>query len=445
MRPRSRNLPGARAAHEQPRVIDIRTSRSALVAVIFAFALGFALSKWGPWEEAETETAPAQAAIQGLVLPIAAQQAWFPPMEEYSGETLEDEKFESLLATLRERLEADGTLANFEREAPIYLHSFIRRVAVPELSPRQSEEAYAYFDQLAHEHPEHEQIFRQRREMLENYYAKANERALPFNIAAHGWFPQVSDLDPRGDRFADEDLGQLLGILDVLLTMPATVADFENESGIHFWRFGGRLQKGRLTEEQTARVVAYFEEVTARHPDSAETIGRHQFQVENLLPGRTAPNIMGKDLGGVEFSLNDYRDNIVVIYFSGQWCGPCRTEYPYQRFMLELYKDDPVVILGVNSDEEIETILEAKEEEGLDYRVWWDGHGEVGTEGPIATEWNVTGWPSIYILDENGVIRHAQKRHAAVVTSVNELLWDLQRRQREQATQDSAQVSSIST
>lgn len=119
-----------------------------------------------------------------------------------------------------------------------------------------------------------------------------------------------------------------------MLTMPETVTDFERESGIRFWRFGGRLQQGRLTEEQTARVVAYFEEVEAQHPDSAEMITRNRFQVENLLPGKTAPNITGKDLDGVEFSLEDYRDNIVVIYFSGQWCGPCRREYPYQRFML---------------------------------------------------------------------------------------------------------------
>ena len=278
-------------------------------------------------------------------------------------------------------------------------------------------------------------MFRQPREMLEKYYATAIERALPFNIAAHGWFPDAGDFDTGGEPFSDDAIGQLLDILDVMLTMPETVANFDSESRIHFWRFGNRLQQGRLTQEQTARIVAYFAEVEAEHPDSTEMIARHRFQLQNLLPGKTAPNITGTDLDGVEFSLNDYRDNIVVIYFSGQWCGPCRGEYPYQRFMLELYEEDPVVILSVNSDEEIETILEAKAEEGLDYRVWWDGHGEEATKGPIASEWNVTGWPAIYILEENGVIRHAQKRYADVITSVNELLWDLQRRQREQATE----------
>ena len=418
----------------------MQRSRSIIGVAILAFAVGFLVAEWAPWDDSQTDMAasPEAEAPTGLVLPVAAQALWFPPMDAYKGETLTDEDFDALLAALQQRMEAEETQADFEREAPVYLHSFIRRVAMPELTPEQSEKTYAYFEQLALEHPDQKQMFNQRREQLENYYAKANERGMPFNIAAGGWFRDAGDFDPGGEPFADETVDQLLGILDLLLAMPETVAAFEEEAGIHFWRFGNRLQRGRLTEEQTARVAAYFDEVEARHPDSGELIDRNRFQVQNLLPGQTAPNIVGNDLDGVEFALNDYRDNIVVIYFSGQWCGPCRSEYPYQRFMLELYEDDPVKILGVNSDEEIQTILEAKEDEGLDYRVWWDGHGEVATEGPIATDWNVIGWPSIYILDDKGVIRSAQKRHADVITAVNELLWEKRAREREQAAESEA-------
>ena len=412
----------------------MRRSRLIVAVAIPTFIAGFAAAQWAPRDDARGTVAPAEDAAAAPALPVAAQEAWFPPVEEYTGEALTDEKFDALLATLRDRLEAEETLADFEREAATYFHSFIRRVEMPELTPDQTSRTYAYMAQLAERHPDHERMIRYQREMIEEYYGKANGSISLFGHIAGGWFAGPRNFHAAGEPFADETVDEMIGILDLLLTMPETVADFEYEAGVHFGRFADRLQtgRGRLTEEQTARIVAYFDEIEARHPDSAELIGRNRFQVQNLVPGRTAPNISGKDAEGIEFSLNDYLGNIVVIYFSGQWCGPCQLEYPYQRFMLELYEGSPVAILGVNSDSEIETVREIKENEGLDYRVWWDGHGEVAQQGPIATEWNVTSWPAIYILDENGVIRYAQKRGADVVGAVSELLAEKYMREQEQ-------------
>ena len=80
------------------------------------------------------------------MLPVASQKLWFASMDAYEVESLADEDFDALLATLKERMEADETLADFEREAPIYLHGFVRRVAMLELTPEQSEKTYGYLD-----------------------------------------------------------------------------------------------------------------------------------------------------------------------------------------------------------------------------------------------------------------------------------------------------------
>lgn len=149
---------------------------------------------------------------------------------------------------------------------------------------------------------------------------------------------------------------------------------------------------------------------------------RYRFMLDNLMLGRKAPNIVGKDTEGLPFALEDYQGNIVVLIFSGEWCGPCREEYPYQRFMLEHFKDENVVLLGVNSDEKLETIRTAKKEKGLAYRVWWDGHAEDPLRGPITTAWNVMGWPTTYVLDEEGVVRYTGRRKGGVIGAVDELL-----------------------
>jgi len=37
------------------------------------------------------------------------------------------------------------------------------------------------------------------------------------------------------------------------------------------------------------------------------------------------------------------------------------------------------------------------------WRNWWDGGS---TEGPIATQWQIANWPTIYVIDHKGVIWH---------------------------------------
>ena len=44
------------------------------------------------------------------------------------------------------------------------------------------------------------------------------------------------------------------------------------------------------------------------------------------------------------------------------------------------------------------------EEEEITWRSFWNG--EEGTGGPISKKWNISGWPSMYIVDHKGIIRH---------------------------------------
>lgn len=398
-------------------------------ALAVSFAAGYVLASVAPWKDAADDVNSAPAATPAdapaaYVLPVAAREAWFPPLSDYDtgGEALTDEKFDGLLAMLAERLQADETLADFDREAKIYLHSFMRRLLISELTPEQTEKAGDYMTRLAEQHPEHETMIAEKSDNLE-YYAPANENPMFFSMADE-WFPHPDTLKTHGQPFKDATVDELLGVLDALLTMPETLANFEQEAMWSLTLFNLSVREGLLTDTQTERIVTYLNDVKARHPEASQLFERHTYQLANLSPGNIAPNIVGTDLDEVQFELNDYRGNIVVIYFSGQWCGPCRLEYPYQRLMLELFEDQRVTILGVNSDEEIDTAREAKEEERLDYRVWWDGHGEISTQGPIAMDWNIIAWPTIYILDEKGVIRYINKNKADVISAVNGLIME---------------------
>ena len=77
---------------------------------------------------------------------------------------------------------------------------------------------------------------------------------------------------------------------------------------------------------------------------------------------------------------------------------------PHERSLVEKYKDEPFAIIGVNSDTDLVKTKEQRAKTNVTWRSFWNG--EKGTSGPISTEWGVTGWPTIYILDAKGVIRY---------------------------------------
>lgn len=66
----------------------------------------------------------------------------------------------------------------------------------------------------------------------------------------------------------------------------------------------------------------------------------------------------------------------------------------------------PFVLLGVNTDSSREAISKVIEKEKLTWPSWWDG----STEGPIATLWQISHWPTFYVLDHKGVIRHIEAK-----------------------------------
>ncbi len=77
--------------------------------------------------------------------------------------------------------------------------------------------------------------------------------------------------------------------------------------------------------------------------------------------------------------------------------------YPHERSLVKKLENKPFVLVGVNSDRDRDHLKERIKQEKMTWRSWWDGGG---ASGPIASSWNVRGWPTLYILDHKGVIRH---------------------------------------
>jgi hypothetical protein len=78
--------------------------------------------------------------------------------------------------------------------------------------------------------------------------------------------------------------------------------------------------------------------------------------------------------------------------------------YPHERSLVKKMADRPFALVGVNSDADLKELKKTLEEEKITWRSFWNG--KEGTSGPISTEWNVRGWPTLFVIDHKGVIRH---------------------------------------
>ncbi|GAB4154371.1 MAG: hypothetical protein Fur0037_23030 [Planctomycetota bacterium] len=97
---------------------------------------------------------------------------------------------------------------------------------------------------------------------------------------------------------------------------------------------------------------------------------------------------------------------------------------PHERSLVKKLEGKPFALLGVNSDESLDKLKEILKKERITWRHWFDGGG---TQGPIATAWNVSAWPTTYILDANGVIRFKDLRDQEAEDAILSLLAEMEK------------------
>lgn len=97
---------------------------------------------------------------------------------------------------------------------------------------------------------------------------------------------------------------------------------------------------------------------------------------------------------------------------------------PDEKVLVQRLKDQPFALIGINSDvpadKELAKVLKDKpfeqkleptrkyvKAEILDKNgITWRNAIDCGTDGPLATKWNIQGWPSLFVVDATGKIRY---------------------------------------
>jgi hypothetical protein len=77
--------------------------------------------------------------------------------------------------------------------------------------------------------------------------------------------------------------------------------------------------------------------------------------------------------------------------------------YAYERSLVEKYRSRPFVLLGVNTDSDRDVARQAALRHAINWRSWW----AAAADGDIPARWQVTAFPSLFLIDARGVVRQA--------------------------------------
>ena len=205
-----------------------------------------------------------------------------------------------------------------------------------------------------------------------------------------------------------ENPGALLRLAQIYLKHDKAEAAYDLSVKAHIYGDEEAVETAQQAFEQMKDSKRVFEKYLA---NSVTELQDEQLRelIENRLDIE-APDFTLKDIEGKDVSLSDYKGKIVFVDFWATWCPPCKKELPILQAISQAYEEDNVVCLAISTDEDTSKVIPFIEENGYTFTVLYD-------EG-MKKAYDVAGIPTVFIVDENGVIRY---KHVGFRPDVGEI------------------------
>jgi peroxiredoxin len=112
------------------------------------------------------------------------------------------------------------------------------------------------------------------------------------------------------------------------------------------------------------------------------------------------PLALPDEEGKKTWRLSELRGKVVLVNFWATWCPPCRKELPSMERLWRQFKDQGLVVLGVNVAEDGNAVFAFSNglETPLTFPLLLD------EDGSVTQSWPVQGLPTTYLVDKKGRI-----------------------------------------
>ena len=117
--------------------------------------------------------------------------------------------------------------------------------------------------------------------------------------------------------------------------------------------------------------------------------------------GDSAPDFSMKLTTGETLKLSELKGSIVILQFTASWCSVCRLEMPHlEKDIWKKYKKKNVVLIGIDRDEPLETVINFKKQMKITYPLALDPGAEIFS---LYAEKN-SGVTRNIVIDQSGKI-----------------------------------------
>jgi cytochrome c biogenesis protein CcmG, thiol:disulfide interchange protein DsbE len=116
--------------------------------------------------------------------------------------------------------------------------------------------------------------------------------------------------------------------------------------------------------------------------------------------GFFAPTFTLNTLDGEQVSLSSLKGKVVLINFWASWCSPCKAEMPAIQATYQTYKDQGLVVLGINAtdQDEADAARQFAQAEGLTFPLLAD------VSGTTFQLYQVQALPTSFFVDRQSKI-----------------------------------------
>jgi thiol-disulfide isomerase/thioredoxin len=165
--------------------------------------------------------------------------------------------------------------------------------------------------------------------------------------------------------------------------------------------------------EKEPKISPTIKALLAKVPESDRRTLEKDFAKRYI--GKAAPALGVSEWIGQPVTLDKLQNKVVLLYFWGNWCGPCRKSLPHIQELHDKYKDKGLEVIGIHSLKDSEKAADFISQNKYSFRTGLD-------TDRTAKSYSVTGWPTYYLIDKQSRLAWGPEHSAPPEKLIESLL-----------------------